>query len=260
MRSRDLMGNTRKARETRTGLLDVDLEGGPFTSALDGVDLGLLKTSMSVMIQKGRTIDSKYRFQPLTITVSNLLADRRNMSAVLVPRLRLARGWRLKPDFTSRPVLVKPAEKAAFQFQVRPSFHAKPGRYYLSLEIYPNTLSGGRFTVYKQITLDSPLRIIPTLDRADESTLVLSVDAYLTPTFGRDPGLIDVGIRTPFGSYETHISGLIPGGRARAVMPFILPSEDAAYPAELWLNDRADGLFYNSTLTIASPRTELTSP
>lgn len=244
---RNLMGNLFEVRGRATDLLDIDVPAGRHSAALEGVDLGLLKTSMSVALTEGMRLVSRYEFQPLAVSFQNHLTE--NMSAVVVPRLPA--GWRMKPALSGEEKSVPREDKAEFRFRLRPGLYAEPGRHYVAFEIYPRSLQGGKFTVFKHITLDSPITLTTSVKPMDDRKISLTVEAALSAGFERTPGVMQVGIRTPFGTSHSRILGLVPGGRARPVEPsFVLPAGEQDYTVELWLTERGGGLFHNATRTI----------
>ncbi|MBN1809670.1 MAG: hypothetical protein JW909_11430 [Planctomycetes bacterium] len=246
----DLMGNRyRLVHRGRGGMeeaLDVTLKAEEYSRAVEGVDLGLLKTSMSVSVDKGKRVASIYRYQDYSVSLVNYGTE--PLTVRVAPRGQ--EGWRFRPMITTPARVIGPGLQETFEFELRPSFLAKPGVNPVGVEIFPESLGRGSFTVWKEIELVSPISVkLDNLPAADGKTAV-NVVAWLDKAY---PGIIPsltVGMRHGDGTMRTVIRSLVPGGKARAEFPFILPAGPGDESVQVWMNDQTEGLFYNGEFLV----------
>lgn len=246
VRARDEAGNAYPPAR-RSGL-DVVLVASRKVAALDGVDARLLKTAMSFSVQPA-TLVSAYEYQPVTVGFTNHLPE--GLSLSLLPTV--AAGWRFKPAFSERALDVPAGGSGSVSFRVRPAMTALCASHALELRVYPRSFAGDSFTVRRRLELASPLQVSARVASAGEGSVSVALSAALVADFGRPLRTLEAQVRTPAGVQRTFISGLIPGGRSSAAREFVLPVGASAYPAEIWLTERAGGVFYNSSITVAAP-------
>jgi hypothetical protein len=255
----DLVGNRFLLSDVQSqavqNTLDVSLNAEPFTRAVEGVDLGLLKTSMSVKIDSGSRIMSSFSYQEFNVSLTNF--SKEPLTLRLSPRG--ASGWRFKPSITTPPQVLQPGETGSFTFDVRPSFLSSPGANLVGIEVFPQwetlnqraSLAGtGSFTVWKDVDLYSPISVSLKILPLEHDRMALNVEAALDKAYGVPATGLSVSLRYGDHTMRTVINGLVPGGSSRGLSPFILPMISQPFPIEVWINDTNEGLFYNGRFII----------
>ncbi|HHN46110.1 MAG TPA: hypothetical protein ENN09_01595 [Planctomycetes bacterium] len=245
----DLMGNRVPLSEAPGGIrdtFDVALEAERFTRAVEGVDLGLLKTAMSVQVALDTVFRTAFAYQPFSVSLVNHGAE--PLTVRVAPKA--AQGWRVRPAVSTPPAVVPVGERAEFSFELRPAFTALPGANEIGVEVFPVSLGRGSFTVWKNIALRCPLSVSLKPLLVSDGGCSVNLRVSLDASHPRTMSAVSVVLRSGGHSHRGFLPMLVPGGSAHAVFPFILQLDGAPAEVEVQLTERSEAVFYNGRFTV----------